>query len=56
MPAQNAAASNAGVKYFEGVIARAEDDGKIVTVALLGGAEVTFPFEQVDRAHLKFEW
>ena len=21
-----------------------------------GGAEVTFPFDQVDRANLKFEW
>jgi ribosome maturation factor RimP len=45
-----------GVKYFEGVIARAEDEGKIVTVALPDGAEVTFPFEQVDRANLRFEW
>jgi len=41
-------------KYFEGVIARAQD--QTVTVALAGGAEVTFPVDQVDRAHLKFEW
>lgn len=44
----------AALKYFEGVIARAQDQA--VTVTLPDGAEVTFPFEQVDRAHLKFEW
>ena len=44
------------VKYFEGVIARADDQGHTVTVELPGGAEVTFPVEQVDRANLKFEW
>lgn len=43
------------LKHFDGVIARTAEDGS-VTVELAGGAEVTFPFEQVDRAHLKFEW
>ncbi len=42
------------LKYFDGVIARAQDQS--VTVTLPDGAEVTFPFEQVDRANLKFEW
>ena len=41
-------------KYFDGVISRAEDHS--VTVELAGGRQVTFPFEQVDRANLKFEW
>jgi ribosome maturation factor RimP len=44
------------LKHFEGVIARADDQGQTVTVELSGGAEVTFPVEQVDRANLKFEW
>jgi ribosome maturation factor RimP len=44
------------LKHFEGVIARADDRGRTVTVELSGGAEVTFPVEQVDRANLKFEW
>ena len=44
------------MKHFEGVIARADDQGHTVTVELSGGAEVTFPVEQVDRANLKFEW
>ncbi len=42
------------LKHFDGVIARAEDHS--VTVELQGGASVTFPVEQVDRANLKFEW
>jgi ribosome maturation factor RimP len=43
------------LKHFDGVIARTAED-KSVTIELAGGAEVTFPFEQVDRANLKFEW
>ncbi|HEX4277497.1 MAG TPA: ribosome maturation factor RimP [Bryobacteraceae bacterium] len=43
-----------GLKHFDGVIARAED--QMVTVELTGGKEFTFPVEQVDRANLKFEW
>jgi ribosome maturation factor RimP len=43
------------LKHFDGVIARTAED-RSVTVELEGGAEVTFPFEQVDRANLKFEW
>jgi ribosome maturation factor RimP len=45
---------NAERRHFDGVIARAEDH--VVTVELPGGEEVSFPFEQVDRANLKFEW
>jgi ribosome maturation factor RimP len=44
----------AELKHFDGVISRAED--RSVTVELPGGGQVTFPFEQVDRANLKFEW
>jgi ribosome maturation factor RimP len=43
-------------KYFEGVIARADREQHTVTVELGNGAEVSFPVEQVDRAHLRFEW
>ena len=42
------------LKHFDGVIARAEDHR--ITVGLPDGRQVTFPFEQVDRANLKFEW
>jgi ribosome maturation factor RimP len=42
------------LKHFDGVIERAEEHN--VTVELSGGARVTFPVEQVDRANLKFEW
>jgi ribosome maturation factor RimP len=42
------------LKHFDGVIARAEDQS--ITVGLPDGQQVTFPFEQVDRANLKFEW
>jgi len=49
-------AAKGPLKHFEGVIARADDSAKAVTVALPGGVEVTFPVGQVDRANLKFEW
>ena len=56
--ATNGGAATAGkhaeLKHFDGVISRAED--RTVTVELSGGGQVTFPFEQVDRANLKFEW
>ena len=42
------------VKHFEGIISRAEDH--LVTVQLAEDRQVTFPFEQVDRANLKFDW
>ncbi len=42
------------LKHFEGTISSAEDHS--ITVALNGGGEVRFPFEQVERANLKFEW
>ena len=51
-----AAAARSDLKYFEGVIARSDNDARTVTVELPDGAEVTFPVEKVDRAHLKFEW
>ncbi len=41
-------------KYFEGVIERAENQS--VTLRLADGSAATFPFGQVDRANLKFEW
>jgi ribosome maturation factor RimP len=44
----------AELKHFDGVIARAANDG--VTVEITPGKEVTFPLEQVDHANLKFEW
>lgn len=42
------------LKHFEGVIAGARDN--TIAVELPGGEQVVFPFEQVDRANLKFEW
>jgi ribosome maturation factor RimP len=42
------------LKHFEGLISRAENH--TVTVELSGGREVNFPFEQIERANLKFEW
>jgi ribosome maturation factor RimP len=44
----------AGARHFEGTIARAEDQQ--VTLQLAGDRQVSFPFEQVDRANLKFDW
>ncbi len=44
----------AEVKHFDGLIVRAEYEA--VTLELSGGRQVTFPFEQVDHANLKFEW
>jgi ribosome maturation factor RimP len=43
------------LKHFDGVIVQTADD-RTVTVELAAGRQVTFPFEQVDRANLKFEW
>jgi ribosome maturation factor RimP len=42
------------LKHFEGLISRAEN--RTVTVELAGGREVVFPFEQIERANLKFDW
>lgn len=44
------------LKYFEGVIARADEAEQTVTVRLPDETEVSFPVAQVDRANLKFEW
>ena len=43
-----------GVKHFEGVLQSAQDG--LLTMEIAGGESVRFPFEQVDRANLKFEW
>ena len=48
--------SNGPLKYFDGVIARADEADHIVTVRLPDETEVSFPVDQVDRANLKFEW
>jgi ribosome maturation factor RimP len=42
------------LKHFDGVIEHAQD--RSITVGLPDGRQVTFPFEQVERANLKFEW
>jgi ribosome maturation factor RimP len=42
------------LKHFEGLISRAENH--TVTVELSAGREIVFPFEQIDRANLKFDW
>ena len=41
-------------RHPEGAVARAEAGS--ITLELAGGALIAFPFEQVSRAHLKFEW
>ncbi len=53
-PAAGSSKAPPALKHFDGMIARAEDHE--ITVELAGGATVTFPVEQVDRANLKFEW
>jgi len=45
---------NGNLKHFEGLISRAEN--RTVTVELAGGREIVFPYEQIERANLKFEW
>jgi ribosome maturation factor RimP len=48
-----------GLKHFDGLISHAaadESGARAVTVELADGRQVTFPYEQVDRANLKFEW
>ena len=57
-PAQvTGAGANQGpgnLKHFEGLISSAEN--RTVTVELPGGSRIVFPFEQIERANLKFEW
>ncbi len=55
-PVAGGAIPKAGTKHFDGTIARAEASEQSITVELSDGANVTFPFSQVDRANLKFEW
>jgi ribosome maturation factor RimP len=40
--------------HFDGIIRSAEN--QTITAELKDETQVTFPFEQVDRANLKFEW
>ncbi len=42
-------------KHFDGVIAQAAED-RSLTVELADGTHVTFPFDQVKTANLKFDW
>jgi len=44
----------AEVKHLDGLIVSARDYS--ITVELAGGGQVSFPFDQVDHANLKFEW
>jgi len=44
------------LKHFDGVIAGAAKEASTVTVEIAGGHPVTFPFDLVKSAHLKFEW
>ena len=47
------------LKSFSGLISRAATDqtgAQTATVELNDGKQVSFPFQQVDRANLKFEW
>ena len=44
------------LKSFEGVITEAAEADKTITVDLGRNRSVTFPFDLVSKAHLKFEW
>ncbi len=46
----------ATAKHFDGMLARADAATQSIAVTLSEGVEVTFPFSEVDRANLKFEW
>ncbi len=43
-----------GQRHFEGTIAHA--GGEMISLALPQGTEIQFPYAQVERANLKFEW
>jgi ribosome maturation factor RimP len=43
-----------GQKHWDGTLAGYEDD--IVTLEIKPGRSITFPFGQILKAHLKFEW
>jgi ribosome maturation factor RimP len=53
-PAAVTGTADSNLKHFEGLISRAEN--RTVTVELSGGREIVFPYEQIERANLKFEW
>ena len=44
------------LKSFDGVILQTSEADRTVTVELGKGHPVTFPFDLVSKAHLKFEW
>ncbi len=44
------------LKSFDGVILETSEADRTVTVELGKGHPVTFPFDLVSKAHLKFEW
>ena len=44
------------LKHFDGIIAAAAADANTLTVEIAEGQPVTFPFDLVKSAHLKFEW
>lgn len=44
------------LKTFDGVITETSEADRTVTVDMGKGRLVTFPFELVSKAHLKFEW
>ena len=43
-----------GRRHFEGTIAAVND--QTISLALPAGPEIQFPYAQVERANLKFEW
>ncbi|MCU1262750.1 MAG: hypothetical protein JWO80_5635 [Bryobacterales bacterium] len=43
-----------GQRHFEGTIAGVENE--IISLALTPDSEIQFPYAQVERANLKFEW
>lgn len=44
------------LKSFDGLILETSEADKTLTVDLGKGRSVTFPFDLVSKAHLKFEW
>jgi ribosome maturation factor RimP len=43
-----------GQRHFEGTIAGVENE--TISLSLAAGSEIQFPYAQVERANLKFEW
>jgi ribosome maturation factor RimP len=51
---KKAAVTAVDLKHFDGTLLSAAD--QTLTIDLPDGRQVAFPFEQVSRANLKFEW